>query len=92
MSKPVAARHHAFHPPSVVSPNLAVNQKPNPAPVARAAEPAPNPNPSLGTVGVDAVNARLGKVPYPLLDVPAELADDNDGATEVGDEENSLKL
>jgi hypothetical protein len=49
-------RHHAAHPPSSVSPNLAINKSPN---VAAA---APNVNPSLGTVGttpLDTVNGRV---------------------------------
>jgi len=48
-------RHHAAHPPSSVSPNLAVNKSPNVA-------AAPNANPSLGTVGttpLDTVNGRV---------------------------------
>jgi hypothetical protein len=53
-------RHHAAHPPSAVKPNLSVNQKPNY--VAREKAAMPNVNPSLGQVGVDAVNSRLGNL------------------------------
>jgi hypothetical protein len=91
MAKP-DVRHHSYHPPSVVSPNLAVNQKPNPEPVERAAEPAPNPNPSLGAVGVplDPVNSRLDKVKYPLMDVPASLASKRGNGDAVSDPDSPL--
>jgi hypothetical protein len=45
-------RHHSARPVSAVKPNSAVNDKPNYAPVEKAA--MPNVNPSLpGPVGVD---------------------------------------
>ena len=64
-------RHHAAHPPSVVKPNLAVNKKPNPAPVEKAA--LPNPNPSLGPVGVAQRAPRV-----PRLDEEPDGVDDPD--------------
>jgi hypothetical protein len=60
MSK-INVRHHAVHPPSGIKPNLAVNQKPNYTP-PETASTSPNPNPSLGQVGVDAVNSRVPAV------------------------------
>lgn len=57
-------RHHSARPPSVVKPNLAVNQKPNYVPPPETASmPTPNPNPSSpGQSGVEPANARLGKL------------------------------
>jgi len=52
-------RHHAAHPPSAVKANLAINQKPNPAPEQASIPAAQNPNPSLVLVGLDAVNSRV---------------------------------
>jgi hypothetical protein len=53
-------RHHAAHPPSTVRPNLDINKNPNVAPPEKAA--IPSVNPSLGQVGVDAVNSRLNTI------------------------------
>jgi hypothetical protein len=49
-------RHHGAHPPSAVAPNPAINKKPNPE------QASTNVNPSLGSVGVDPMNSRLGRL------------------------------
>jgi hypothetical protein len=67
-------RHHAAHPPSSARPNLDINKKPNLAPPEKAAMPTVNP--SLGKVGVDAVNSRLGKLN--MEDTDDEMDDECD--------------
>jgi hypothetical protein len=67
-------RHHAAHPPSSVRPNLDINKTPNVAPPEKAA--MPNVNPSLGQVGVDAVNSRLGNLN--MEDTDDEMDDECD--------------
>jgi hypothetical protein len=72
-------RHHAAHPPSAVKANLAINQKPNPAPEQASIPATPNPNPSLGPVGLDAVNSRK--------DFVDDNEDDQDEDTDEDDED-----